>query len=175
MSGTARGTQMYGETPVGPIAIKWILIDVTTDQSNIERMPASQHIALHDWLENYGLNVGAARQVRAADTLFTSARDPAVRLFLSRSSAATAASTARMLASFVEYYSKSRRLIEDVHHLLLRFGIFSLIREKTTAIGTRACKIQITDKDQILRFAQRIGFTHGCGQAAHAGGGRCCR
>jgi hypothetical protein len=48
-----------------------------------------------------------------------------------------------------------------VHHLLLRFGIFSLIREKTTAIGTRACKIQITDKDQILRFAQRIGFSPG--------------
>jgi hypothetical protein len=44
---------------------------------------------------------------------------------------------------------------------LLRFGVFSLIREKTTAIGTRACKIQITDKDQILRFAELIGFTPG--------------
>jgi hypothetical protein len=52
-------------------------------------------------------------------------------------------------------------LIEDVHHLLLRFGVFSLIREKTTAIGTRACKIQITDKDQIRRFAERIGFAPG--------------
>src|SRR5271167_1947583 len=62
---------------------------------------------------------------------------------------------------FLEYYSKSRRLIEDVHHLLLRFGIFSLIREKTTAIGTRACQVQITDEDQILRFAQRIGFSPG--------------
>jgi deoxycytidine triphosphate deaminase len=62
---------------------------------------------------------------------------------------------------FLEYYSNSRRLIEDVHHLLLRFGIFSLIREKTTAIGTRACKIQITDKDQILRFAERVGFSPG--------------
>jgi hypothetical protein len=48
-----------------------------------------------------------------------------------------------------------------VHHLLLRFGIFSLIREEITAIGTRACKIQITDKDQIVRFAQRIGFSPG--------------
>jgi hypothetical protein len=44
---------------------------------------------------------------------------------------------------------------------LLRFGIFSRIREKTTAIGTRACKIQITDKDQILRFAERVGFSPG--------------
>jgi len=61
----------------------------------------------------------------------------------------------------LEYCSNSRRLIEDVHHLLLRFGIFSLIREKTTATGTRACTIQITDEDQILRFAQRIGFSPG--------------
>jgi LAGLIDADG-like domain len=49
-----------------------------------------------------------------------------------------------------------------VHHLLLRFGIFSVIREKTTSIGTRACKIQITDKHQVQRFAQRIGFSPGC-------------
>jgi hypothetical protein len=62
---------------------------------------------------------------------------------------------------FLEYYSQSRRLIEDVHHLLLRFGIFSLVRETTTAIGTRACKIQITDKDQIRRFAEKLGFTPG--------------
>jgi hypothetical protein len=48
-----------------------------------------------------------------------------------------------------------------VHHLLLRFGIFSLIREKTTAIGTLACKIQITDKDQIERFAAMVGFVPG--------------
>jgi hypothetical protein len=62
---------------------------------------------------------------------------------------------------YLEYYSKSRRLIEDVHHLLLRFGIFSLIREKTTAIGTLACKIQITDKDQIERFGAMVGFVPG--------------
>jgi deoxycytidine triphosphate deaminase len=62
-------------------------------------------------------------------------------------------------AMLLEYSSKSRRLIEDVHHLLLRFGIFSLIREKTTAFGTRACAIQITDKVQIRRFADKIGFT----------------
>jgi hypothetical protein len=64
-------------------------------------------------------------------------------------------------AIFLEYHSSSRRLIEDIHHLLLRFGIFSLIREKTAAIGTPAYKIQITDKDQILRFAENVGFTPG--------------
>jgi hypothetical protein len=64
--------------------------------------------------------------------------------------------------AYLEYYSKSRRLIEDVHHLLLRFGVFSLIREKWTTIGTRACSILITDKDQIARFAAEIGFAPGC-------------
>jgi dCTP deaminase len=59
---------------------------------------------------------------------------------------------------FLEYKSSSRRLVEDVHHLLLRFGIFSLIREETTQIGTQAFKIQITDKAQIVRFAERISF-----------------
>ena len=34
--------------------------------------------------------------------------------------------TTQAAAFYLEYYSKSRRLIEDVHHLLLRFGIFSL-------------------------------------------------
>ncbi|MGH8188336.1 MAG: LAGLIDADG family homing endonuclease, partial [Steroidobacteraceae bacterium] len=62
---------------------------------------------------------------------------------------------------FLEYYSSSRRLIEDVHHLLLRFGVLSLIREKTTAIGTRAYRIQITDREQIQRFAAEIGFVPG--------------
>ena len=53
---------------------------------------------------------------------------------------------------------------------LLRFGIFSLIREKTTAIGTRACKIQITDKDQILRFAGESWLFARLGEAAIARG-----
>jgi deoxycytidine triphosphate deaminase len=58
----------------------------------------------------------------------------------------------------LEYDSESRRLIEDVRHLLLRFGVYSQIREEITTSGTRACKIQITDKDQIRRFGERVGF-----------------
>ena len=45
--------------------------------------------------------------------------------------------------------------------MLLRFGVFSLIREKITAIGTQACAIQITDKAQVARFAEHIGFPSG--------------
>jgi deoxycytidine triphosphate deaminase len=113
----------------------------------------------HDWLQNLELNVGAADKF-VPQLIFT-APEPSVRLFLQALFSGDGSIYHSDKSVFLEYYSKSRRLIEDVHHLLLRFGIFSLIREKTTAIGTRACKIQITDKDQILRFAQRIGFSPG--------------
>jgi hypothetical protein len=59
---------------------------------------------------------------------------------------------------FLEYYSNARQLIEDVHHLLLRFGIFSLIREKRTKGGKIAHRLQITDREHILRYASDIGF-----------------
>jgi len=112
----------------------------------------------HDWLRNLELNVGAADKF-VPQIVFT-APELSVRLFL-QALFGDGSIYHSDTGIFLEYYSKSRRLIEDVHHLLLRFGIFSLIREKTTAIGTRACKIQITDKDQILRFAQKIGFSPG--------------
>jgi deoxycytidine triphosphate deaminase len=111
------------------------------------------------WLQNLGLNVGAAGKF-VPQIVFT-APEPSVRLFLQALFSGDGSIYHTEECFFLEYYSSSRRLIEDVHHLLLRFGIFSLIREKTTAIGTLACKIQITDKDQIRRFAERIGFSPG--------------
>jgi deoxycytidine triphosphate deaminase/intein/homing endonuclease len=61
-------------------------------------------------------------------------------------------------AVFIEYVSMSRRLVEDVHHLLLRFGIVSMLRSKKTNFGTIAHRLQITDRDMALRFCERIGF-----------------
>jgi deoxycytidine triphosphate deaminase len=113
----------------------------------------------HEWLKNLELNVGAGDKF-VPQIIFT-APESSVRLFLQALFSGDGSIYYSDRSIFLEYYSKSRRLIEDVHHLLLRFGVFSLIREKITAIGTRACKIQITDKDQILRFAQRIGFSPG--------------
>jgi hypothetical protein len=113
----------------------------------------------HDWLRNLELNVGAADKF-VPQIIFT-APESSVRLFLQALFSGDGSIYHSNGGFYLEYYSKSRRLIEDVHHLLLRFGIFSLIREKTTAIGTRACRIQITDKDQILRFTQKIGFSPG--------------
>jgi deoxycytidine triphosphate deaminase len=119
-----------------------------------------EHNRSHVWLKSHGLNVGAGDKF-VPQSIFT-APEQSVRLFLQALfSGDGGVYRAKTGTFFVEYYSKSRRLIEDVHHLLLRFGIVSLIREKTTTIGTRACKIQITDKEQICRFAARIGLPAG--------------
>jgi deoxycytidine triphosphate deaminase len=113
----------------------------------------------NDWLQNLGLNVGDADKF-VPQKIFTSP-EHSVRLFLQALFSGDGDIGDSPGGAFLEYCSKSRRLIEDVHHLLLRFGVFSLIREKDTAIGTRACTIQIADKDQIQRFAQKIGFSYG--------------
>jgi deoxycytidine triphosphate deaminase len=113
----------------------------------------------HAWLKKYEMNIGAGEKF-VPQSVFT-APENSVRLFLQALFSGDGSVYKSKAGVFLEYYSKSRRLIEDVHHLLLRFGVYSLVREKITAIGTRACKIQITDKDQIRRFANRIGFTPG--------------
>jgi deoxycytidine triphosphate deaminase len=111
------------------------------------------------WLRGYGLDVTAEGKF-VPESIFTAPR-PSVRLFLQALFSGDGSTYRTGESYFVEYYSKSRRLIEDVHHLLLRFGIFSLIRDRVTAIGTPAHKIQITDRDQIVRFAREVGFCPG--------------
>ena len=133
-----------------------------------EEGESRSEIAPTSGCENLELNVGAADKF-VPQIIFT-APEPSVRLFLQALFSGDGSVYHSDRGVFLEYYSKSRRLIEDVHHLLLRFGIFSLIREKTTAIGTRACKIQITDKDQILRFAAEDRLLARLGEAAAARG-----
>jgi deoxycytidine triphosphate deaminase len=113
----------------------------------------------HRWLKSYRLNVKSSEKF-VPQSIFM-APEQSVRLFLQALFAGDGGVFVSGESIFLEYYSKSRRLIEDVHHLLLRFGVFGLIREKTTAIGTRACAVQITDKVQIRRFAEKIGFAPG--------------
>jgi hypothetical protein len=111
------------------------------------------------WLAKHALNVGAEGKF-VPPAIFTAPR-PSVRLFLQALFSGDGGVYRSGDSFFVEYYSKSRRLVEDVHHLLLRFGVFSVIRDKQTTIGTQASRIQITDREQIARFAQRIGFCPG--------------
>jgi deoxycytidine triphosphate deaminase len=114
----------------------------------------------HAWLESYGLNVRSGDKF-IPQRIFTAPRE-SVRLFLQALFGGDGGLYQSASGVYLEYYSKSRRLIEDLHHLLLRFGVFSLIREKWTAVGIRACSIQVTDRTQIARFAEQIGFVPGC-------------
>jgi deoxycytidine triphosphate deaminase len=114
---------------------------------------------VHRWLQSYRLNVKSGDKF-VPQSIFM-APERSVRLFLQALFGGDGGLFIAGDGVFLEYFSKSRRLIEDLHHLLLRFGIFSLIRQKTTAIGTPACSIQITDKVQVRRFADKIGFAPG--------------
>ncbi len=119
----------------------------------------AEHNRATRWLKGYGLNVTSGGKF-VPQAIFTAPRD-AVRLFLQALFSGDGGLYRSGESFFLEYYSKSRRLIEDVHHLLLRFGIFSLIREKKTWAGTDACWIQITDREQIIRYAREVGFCPG--------------
>jgi len=124
--------------------------------NNAGRGGKPEYNRANKWLLDYGLNVKADGKF-VPQAIFMSPRE-STRLFLRALFSGDGGVYRSNESFFVEYYSKSRRLIEDVHHLLLRFGIFSLIREKITAIGTDAYRIQITDREQIQRFSSEIGF-----------------
>lgn len=61
----------------------------------------------------------------------------------------------------LEYASSSERLALDVRHLLLRFGIFSLLRSKLSASGRTAYRVQVNDPEMVHLFAREIGFVPG--------------
>jgi deoxycytidine triphosphate deaminase/intein/homing endonuclease len=113
------------------------------------------------WLASHGLDVGAGEKF-VPPAVFKAPRKSVRRFLQALFGGDGAVYRQGEEAACLEYYSKSRRLVEDVQHLLLRFGIFAVLREKTTAIGTRACAVQITDRDQIARFAALVGFVPGC-------------
>ena len=117
-------------------------------------LPATNRATV--WLRKYGLNVGAAGKF-VPQAVFTAPRG-SVQRFLRALFSGDSGLYRHGDSFFLEYYSKSRRLVEDVHHLLLRFGIFGLLREKKTQVGTEAHSVQITDREQIARFADQIGF-----------------
>ena len=111
------------------------------------------------WLQSHGLAVTAADKF-VPGAVFTAPR-ASVKLFLQALFSGDGGAYRSAESFYVEYYSKSRRLVEDVRHLLLRFGVFSVMRVKTTAIGTPAHWLQITDREQVRRFAREVGFCPG--------------
>jgi deoxycytidine triphosphate deaminase len=62
----------------------------------------------------------------------------------------------------LEFSTTSERLARDVQHLLLRFEIVAMLRERDTESGRDAWALTVTSREGILRFARSIGFIPGC-------------
>ena len=110
------------------------------------------------WLRSHDLAVTAESKF-VPQCVFTAPR-AGVKLFLQALFSGDGGAYRSGDSFFIEYYSKSRRLVEDVRHLLLRFGVFSVMREKTTSIGTPAHSSDHGSRTN-RRFARAIGFCPG--------------
>jgi deoxycytidine triphosphate deaminase len=114
---------------------------------------------VYSWLEHLGLNVTSADKFVPPDVF--RARRPVVARFLAALFSGDGSAYQQRNAVFLEYDSVSERLAYDVRHLLLRFGIFSLVRHKALPTGGHTYRVQITDREMIQRFGQLIGFVPG--------------
>ena len=114
----------------------------------------------YSWLESLECNVHAAEKF-VPPAIFTARRESVVK-FLQALFSGDGSVYQSGASSFLEYYTISERLAQDVRHLLLRFGIFGLVRTKRLKDGYMAYRVQITDKIMIQRFAEQIGFVPGC-------------
>jgi deoxycytidine triphosphate deaminase len=147
----ARDIPIFGKTPIPDWEASLLGLMISEGQCGAD--PATVHLLA----KRHDLNVGSGEKF-VPKCIFM-APENSVRLFLQELFSGDGTVHNSQGGMSLQYNSESRRLIEDIRHLLLRFGVVSQIREKITAIGTRACKIQITDKEQIERFAKRVGFS----------------
>ncbi len=117
------------------------------------------------WLESYKLNVGALEKF-VPQRVFTAPKAVVAAflraLFSGDGSVYIVGKSTRAKATLaVEYCSISERLIRDVHHLLLRFGIPSQIRAKHPKQGKTAYSLAFQSSESILKFFNEIGFLPG--------------
>ena len=113
------------------------------------------------WLEALGCNVRSAEKF-VPSIVFQSRKEPASKFLQALFSGDGSIYTSKNGEGiFLEYSSMSERLILDMHHLLLRFGIFALVRSKILPSEAKAYRLQITDPVMIQRFAREIGFIPG--------------
>lgn len=116
------------------------------------------------WLRQFAADLPAVYSA-VPSIVFRSSR-PAVAAFLralfSGIGAVYASSSIKGTRGIcVEFAGVSERMIRDVRHLLLRFGIFSLVRERESPSRRTSYRVQITDLEMIRRFAAEVGFLDG--------------
>jgi deoxycytidine triphosphate deaminase/intein/homing endonuclease len=155
----ARNIPVFGKTPIPDWEASLLGLMISEGQCDTPgHSPSYTTADLAMVQQKYGMNVGAAEKF-VPQAIFTAPKN-SVRLFL-QSLFSGNGSIPLGKGAVLEYHSSSRRLIEDVHHLLLRFGVFSLIRQEGAPAGKDVCKLQIADEEQILSFAEMVGFSRG--------------
>jgi replicative DNA helicase len=117
---------------------------------------------LQERLVELGLDGTTSHDKFVPDVVFTLPREQ-VAMFLSRLFATDGSAWVAEEHGYfgISYCSVSERLIRDVQHLLLRFGILSRIRERqvTYLEGTnRAFELEIRDAANCRRFLTEIGI-----------------
>ncbi len=122
------------------------------------------HNRAYLWLKSLGC---ACKSIhKSVPAVVFRARRPSVAAFLRAlysgdGSSDTSRSRKGTMGMTLEYASSSEQLTRDVRHLLLRFGIFSLIRSRKSASGRTAYRVQISDLEMLHLFAEQIGFIPG--------------
>src|SRR5439155_8460974 len=90
----------------------------------------------HAWLESHGCACLSVEK-KVPSAIFRARRGSVAAflraLFSGDGSSYRMRSRKGTMCVALEYASSSRHLIEDVRHLLLRFGIFSLVRSRISA------------------------------------------
>ena len=137
-----------------------LLAQVLSDPAyTVDRKHAN---VIGDWLDSLGVLSAKPHKRRLPKALFHVSK-PQIALFISHlwslsGSASVAKSGDR---GRIRMESPSRRLVEDVSRLLLRFGISTRLTETEPAGGARAAyRLEVSGEDSQRRFLQEIGL-HG--------------
>jgi len=137
-----------------------LLAQVLSDPAyTVDRKHAN---VIGDWLDSLGVLSTKPHKRRLPKALFHVSK-PQIALFISHlwslsGSASVAKSGDR---GRIRMESPSRRLVEDVSRLLLRFGISTRLTETEPAGGARAAyRLEVSGEDSQRRFLQEIGL-HG--------------
>ena len=137
-----------------------LLAQVLSDPAyTVDRKRAN---VIGDWLDSLGVLSAKPHKRRLPKALFHVSK-PQIALFISHlwslsGSASVAKSGDR---GRIRMESPSRRLVEDVSRLLLRFGISTRLTETEPMGGARAAyRLEVYGEDSQRRFLQEIGL-HG--------------
>lgn len=111
------------------------------------------------WLKSHNLTVGALEKFVPSKIFRSPKRSVALflRALFSGDGSIYLQKNKSSQTAVVEYCSSSERLARDVHHLLLRFGIISRLREKPTHKNPTFI-IQIHRASDVKLFLDEIGF-----------------